>query len=115
MRRRMYKSNNGMIFGVCSGIGDFFNIDPVIIRLLMVIIAVCSFGTGVIIYLVAAIIIPNRPYADDDRFWDNREYRNANEKGSRWADSDSYGNSHYDENRRRSDEEFDKHFGKKDD
>jgi len=123
MRRRLYKSNDGMIFGVCSGIGDFFNIDPVVIRLLMVILAVCSFGTGVVVYLVAAIIIPNRPYADDDRYWESRNWRNANERGSRWADEGDRGrwdnqqrdagNQHCDSTRRRSDEDFDQYFNKK--
>ncbi len=106
-----------MIFGVCSGIGDFFNIDPVVIRLLMVILTVCSFGTGVLVYLVAAIIIPGRPYADDDRYWENRNWRNANERGSRWADDgyhESSRNTYADESRRRSDEDFDRFFSKKD-
>ncbi len=109
-----------MIFGVCSGIGDFFNIDPVVIRLLMVILAVCSFGTGVLVYLVAAIIIPSRPYADDDRYWENKNWRYADERSSRWADDDNRkydsrdnDNRHCDSSRRRTDEEFDQYFGKK--
>ncbi len=108
-----------MILGVCSGIAEFFNVDPVIVRLIMVIITIGSKGTGLLIYLIGAIIIPNRPYGDDDSYWDSRDYRNANEKGSRWADDERSDrqdarNMHADESRRRSDEDFDKHFGKKD-
>ncbi len=124
MKRRMYKSNDKMILGVCSGIAEFFNIDPVIVRLIMVIITIGSKGTGILIYLIGAIIIPNRPYADDESYWEGRNYRNANEKGSRWSDErnqdrwednrDDARNLHVDESRRHSDEDFDRHFGKKD-
>ena len=45
-----------MICGVCGGIGEYFNIDPTIVRLLMVIFG-CT-GTGIIAYFIAAIVIP---------------------------------------------------------
>lgn len=55
--KRLYKSSsNRVLCGVCGGIGEFFNIDPTLIRLLLVLIA-CT-GTGIIAYIVAAIIIP---------------------------------------------------------
>ena len=56
--KRIYRSStNNMICGVCGGIGEYFNIDPVIIRLLMVIFCLAG-GSGVIAYIIAAIIIP---------------------------------------------------------
>lgn len=57
MSKTLYRSrSNKMIAGVCGGIGEYFNIDPTIIRILWVL---CSFsGVGIIAYLVAAIIIP---------------------------------------------------------
>ena len=58
MDKRLYKSDvNRTIAGVCGGIGEYFNIDPVIIRLLMVIFCLAG-GSGVIAYIIAAIIIP---------------------------------------------------------
>lgn len=55
--KRLYKSrNNRVICGVCGGIGEYLNIDPTIIRLLMVLLGFTA--SGIIIYLVAAIIIP---------------------------------------------------------
>lgn len=48
--------NNRMICGVCGGIGEYFNLDPTIIRLLVVIFAFTS--TGLIFYIIAAIIMP---------------------------------------------------------
>jgi len=48
------------VAGVCSGIGEYFNVDPTIIRLLWVMSIFC-FGGGIIAYLLAIIIIPNQP------------------------------------------------------
>lgn len=57
MNRTLYRSSsNKMIAGVCGGIGEYFNIDPTIIRILWVL---CSFsGIGIIAYLIALILIP---------------------------------------------------------
>jgi len=55
--KKLYKSSSDkVICGVCGGIGEYFNIDPTIIRLLMVILGCTT--TGFFIYLIAAIIIP---------------------------------------------------------
>lgn len=67
MTKRLFKSNsNRMVCGVCGGLGEYFNIDPVIVRLLWV---MCIFfmGGGLIAYLIAAIIIPtdNGNYIDE--------------------------------------------------
>lgn len=59
MEKRLYKSDtNRVLFGVCGGIGEYFNIDPTLIRLAAVLLG-CT-GSGILAYLVAAIIIPNR-------------------------------------------------------
>lgn len=58
---RLYKSRTDKIFdGVCGGIGHYFGIDPVIIRLLWILLVLFG-GTGVVAYLVAMIIIPKEP------------------------------------------------------
>ena len=57
--KRLYKSRtNRVLCGVCGGIGEYLNIDPTIIRLLFVLLGCTT--TGIIIYLVAAIIIPEQ-------------------------------------------------------
>lgn len=57
MNRKLYRSNsNKMLCGVCGGIGEYLSVDPTLIRLLWAILA-CS-GTGILIYFIAAIIIP---------------------------------------------------------
>lgn len=60
--KRLYRSKmNRTICGVCGGIAEYFNIDPTIIRLGGILLACASFGTGVLGYFVAAIIIPDNP------------------------------------------------------
>lgn len=58
MAKRLYrKMDDKMILGVCSGIADYFDIDPTIIRLLWLVAVFCA-GGGILAYLIAAIVIP---------------------------------------------------------
>ena len=60
--KRLYRSRRErMIAGVCGGIGEYFNVDPTLIRLGWVILSVMSGGLGLFGYLVAWVIIPERP------------------------------------------------------
>ena len=58
MERKLMKSRtNKVIWGVCGGIGEYFNIDPTIIRLIW--LAFTFFGgAGVLLYFIAGIIMP---------------------------------------------------------
>ena len=60
MERRLYRSQRHRVFlGVCGGFGDYFNIDPVIIRVIAVLLTIASgFFPGVLAYLILALIIP---------------------------------------------------------
>ena len=49
---------NRMLCGVCGGIGEYLNVDPTIVRLIWLLCSVASCGTGLLIYIVAAIVIP---------------------------------------------------------
>ena len=61
MEKRLYKSNeNRKISGVCGGIAEFFNIDPTLVRLGWVLFCALG-GSGIIAYIIAAIIIPTNP------------------------------------------------------
>ncbi len=61
MTKRLYKSNkNKMIDGVCGGIAEYFNVDPTLVRLAAVLFCVAG-GSGLLAYIVAAIIIPRAP------------------------------------------------------
>lgn len=61
MAKRLYRSNEHKIIGgVCGGIGEYFNVDPVLVRIITVILAFGP-GVGVLAYIIAWIIIPARP------------------------------------------------------
>lgn len=58
MRKRLYKSReNAMIAGVCGGIAEYFDLDPTLIRLGWIIFCAMG-GSGIIAYIIAAIVIP---------------------------------------------------------
>jgi len=57
--KRLYKSNSNKVFaGVCGGIGEYFNMDPVIVRLIWVAGTFFSAGMGILGYIIAAALIP---------------------------------------------------------
>ena len=61
-QKRLYKtSTNRILCGVCGGIGEYFNVDPTIIRLIFVLF-VFGVGSGLLAYIVAAIIMPEQKY-----------------------------------------------------
>ena len=47
-----------MVAGVCSGLGNYLDIDPVVIRLIWALGTVFSLGTGILVYIIAWIVIP---------------------------------------------------------
>lgn len=58
--KKLYKAEmNKKICGVCGGIGEYLNVDPTVIRLLWI-MAVFFFGTGLLVYIICAFIMPNR-------------------------------------------------------
>ena len=58
MEKKLKRSSiNKVIGGVCGGLGDYFDVDPVFVRILFVLLAV-STGIGIIAYFVAWIIMP---------------------------------------------------------
>lgn len=59
--KRLYKGHEKMLCGVCSGIAEYFNLDPTLVRLAVVALTVW-WGSGLIAYIVAAIIMPRRRY-----------------------------------------------------
>ena len=55
--KRLYRSKKDrMICGVCGGIANYFNIDPTLVRLAFVLIAMGA-GSGILAYIIAAIIL----------------------------------------------------------
>ena len=61
MNKKLYKYNtNKMLEGVCGGIAEYFSIDPTIVRLAWVVFCALG-GSGILAYIIAAIIIPSAP------------------------------------------------------
>lgn len=79
--RRLYKSRtNRIIDGICGGVGEYFDVDPTIVRVLWVLVTLLG-GSGLLLYLAAMVIMPaNSAYVpssvspsttriDKKRFW----------------------------------------------
>lgn len=58
MAKRLVKGEK-KLFGVCSGLANYFDVDPTIMRVLFI-VAVLMAGTGVLAYLVMAVIMPDK-------------------------------------------------------
>ncbi|PKM91826.1 hypothetical protein CVU82_01305 [Candidatus Falkowbacteria bacterium HGW-Falkowbacteria-1] len=57
--KKLYRSKSDrIIFGVCGGMAKYFDIDPIMIRLVFVVLTIGA-GSGVLIYLICALIIPS--------------------------------------------------------
>lgn len=62
MGRKLYRIEEGkMVCGVCGGVAEYLNIDATVIRLIMAALTICSAGTGILLYVVGAIIMPVKP------------------------------------------------------
>lgn len=61
MDKRLTRSDDRKLFDVCAGIAEYFDIDPTLIRVLYACITVfTAFFTGIILYILLALIIPNK-------------------------------------------------------
>ena len=58
--KKLYKSNNKKICGVCAGIAENFDIDPTIVRLIWAAFTLAG-GSGIIIYIIAALVMDDNP------------------------------------------------------
>lgn len=64
-RRLTRSENDRMIAGVCGGLADYLDLDPVLIRLAFVVLSVAG-GIGVPTYLIMALITPKASQLDED-------------------------------------------------
>ena len=59
MEKKLYRSQKDrMVGGVCGGLGEYFGIDPTLVRLLFVFFALAG-GPGLIAYLIFLIVVPD--------------------------------------------------------
>jgi phage shock protein C len=58
-QRRLYRSkNNKVLAGICGGIGEYLNIDPTIIRIMMIVMTIFG-GSGILLYAISFFVIPD--------------------------------------------------------
>ena len=93
MTKRLYKSQNRIIAGVCAGLAEYFNFDPTIVRLIFVVLLLALWAVIIPAYIIGMIIIPDRPFSSNDQYRYEEDMKSAND---------------YD----RSDDDFDKYFKK---
>ena len=58
MANRLVKSGDKKIFGVCGGLGNYFDIDPTVVRIAFL-VAFFGFGSGLLVYLILAVAMPS--------------------------------------------------------
>ena len=59
MEKKLKRSSTDKkLCGVCGGLGEYFSIDPTIVRILFVLLACCGFGSGILAYLAMALVMP---------------------------------------------------------
>jgi len=76
MHKKLYRSSTTkMIGGVSGGLSDYFQIDPVIFRVIFIITAIAGGGTGLLVYIVLWIIVP----LEDARNLDDSSFRDIPE------------------------------------
>jgi len=65
MDKRLYRSNtNKVISGVCGGLGEYFGVDPILVRVVAVVLVLAT-GVAVVAYIAAWIIVPRREFQAD--------------------------------------------------
>ncbi|MBP5653693.1 MAG: PspC domain-containing protein [Lachnospiraceae bacterium] len=78
MAKKCYKSTVDKKFaGVCGGIAEYFDIDSTLVRLIWVVLSLAG-GSGLLAYIIAAIIMPDRPDRRYDPYGNGNPYQNQN-------------------------------------
>ncbi|MFN3699203.1 MAG: PspC domain-containing protein [Dictyoglomus sp.] len=67
MEKRLYRSRkNRIILGVCGGLGEYFGIDPTLVRLIFILLLI-PFSPIVLVYFLSALVIPEAPEEPDNK------------------------------------------------
>ena len=59
MNKKLYRSNDRKIAGVCGGLAEYINFDPTVIRVIWALVGLT--GAGLVAFLVCAVVIPEKP------------------------------------------------------
>ena len=58
--KKLTKSKNRILCGVCGGIAEYFNVDPTVVRIVWAVGTLISMGLGIIAYIICCILIPEK-------------------------------------------------------
>ena len=60
--KRLYRSSENRVFaGICGGLGEYFDVDPTVVRVVYVLLSLLTAFMGVLLYIILLFVIPNRP------------------------------------------------------
>ncbi len=64
MMKKLYRSKDDVaIAGVCAGIAEYFDIDPIIVRMIFLVLLIGE-GSGLLLYLILWIVVPQKSSSD---------------------------------------------------
>jgi phage shock protein C len=62
MAKKLYRSrDNKVVTGLCGGIGEYFGVDPTIVRIIFIVLEFLTAGLLIIGYFIVALIVPKEP------------------------------------------------------
>lgn len=59
--KKLYRSSDSLLGGICKGIAEYFNIDPIVVQIITVVLTIATAGVLGFVYIVLWIIIPPAP------------------------------------------------------
>ena len=60
--KRLYRSSDNRVFaGSCGGLGEYFDVDPTVVRVVYVLLSLLTAFMGILLYIILLFVIPNRP------------------------------------------------------
>ncbi len=64
--KKLCRSDNKILAGVCAGLADYFDLDPTVVRVVYAALSVFSAGfPGLLLYIIMAVIMPSATHSDD--------------------------------------------------
>jgi len=84
MRKLYTSSRDRKIFGVCGGVAEYLNIDATLLRILLIVVAVFSAGSVIVVYILAGFIIPREPAYGSASFGAG-PFGGAPDSGGKWG------------------------------
>ena len=60
MNKRLYRSNDRILGGVCAGLAEYFDFDPTLVRVAYVLLTLCTAFSGLLAYIILWIVMPDK-------------------------------------------------------